>query len=84
VTAVLRRSGRRRSTRLFGASPVSLDDLGPAGLDSAGPRQRRAARLPVAGMPDEVSVVVMTQVLPATALAIRNKLHQLVHQAILD
>jgi CubicO group peptidase (beta-lactamase class C family) len=31
-----------------------------------------------------LSVVVMTQVLPATALPIRNKLHQLVHQAILD
>jgi CubicO group peptidase (beta-lactamase class C family) len=31
-----------------------------------------------------LSVVVMTQVLPAAALPIRNKLHQLVHQAILD
>ena len=31
-----------------------------------------------------LSVVMMTQVLPATALPIRNKLHQLVHQAIVD
>ena len=31
-----------------------------------------------------LSVVLMTQVMPATTLPIRNKLHQLVHQAILD